>query len=118
MTAHISFKDDFARFALLDPELQGWLEQNSGLNRDRVLEINDSNLNCAREVARVFPLRLRWYKLSRWGTFNGTRRYMIACLKAEATHFAIECRLKEVKNKIQRQQRWAFEPIDPYLQTR
>lgn len=93
MMNKISIKDDFARFALLTPEQQEWIESNK-LQRllvgiGKVYSCDQNNIDTAFCIAKIFPIRLRWWKQDRFG-------YWSRSTKHTASHFTIDCRLQEI----------------------
>jgi hypothetical protein len=127
MLPALDIKDSLQRFTLLTPEQQVWYDEQVWDIPPRCTEYN---LQMAYSIAKIFPIRLKWYRMDR---FN---KLFMPCKKFQAEFFVIQSRVKEINfpnpttnpgtidldlysrlwdYKIKKAQTM---PVDPYLQTR
>ena len=98
----VSTSDPSSRFLLLTPEQQEWLNQclrneaeekiwsdPTQIWNTKPIKYTPENHRNAKEIAKIFPVRLRWFKLDRFG------KYYSSAKKDRASHFIIRCRLSE-----------------------
>lgn len=134
----IDISDPTLRFLLLEPEQQSWFEeQEFELDGKNFFEMSPYNLRMADSIAKLFPIRLRWYRVDRFD------RSLLPCKKIHAQYFCITSRVAELISGVKKPQQpfdpflhspkanlqvrlWTYktmkkqewEPVDPYLQTR
>jgi len=96
-----SISDASTRFLLLTPEQQEWINQILPNNEQfekwptlhwstHPVEFTKENHRIVQAIAKVFPIRLRWYRKDRFG------KYFVPVTKGRASYFVIRCRLSEL----------------------
>ena len=125
MLPALDIKDSLQRFTLLTPEQQVWYDDQHWTIPPKCTAYH---LEMAQSIAKIFPVRLKWYRMDRFG------KQLMPCKKFQAEYFVIQSRVKEINlpspipidldlyrrlwdYKIKKAQTISW-PVDPYLQTR
>jgi len=122
MLPAVDINDPTQRFLLLTPEQQAWYGSEP-------FPCTPDNLDMAYSIAKIFPVRLKWFRKDRFG------KEYLSCKKFQAEYFVIQNRVKELGQHPKPKSTpidldlyrrlWDYKvkkiqnmPVDPYLQTR
>lgn len=83
-----SIHDDVLRFLLLTPEQQDWCDKCVNKMQSILVPLTTENEAIARDIAQIFPIRLRYYSEDRFGNLMPT-------VKEVAKFFRVRCRFAE-----------------------
>lgn len=83
-----SIHDTALRFLILNPEQQDWCHMHVNAKQSFLVPFTPENEAMARDIAQIFPIRLRYYSTDRFDN-------LMPATSATAKMFRVTCRYAE-----------------------